>query len=141
MHESPLPLRILRSTGAVFAGLLATVLLSVATDAALQASGLFPREGSRMTAALFALALAYRIVYGAVGGYVAAWLAPRRPLLLGLVLGSIGLLLSLLGLVATWGKESEYGPMWYPLLLVLIAVPSTWLGARLRSALATQVQP
>lgn len=141
MHESRPALRVLRSTGAVFAGLLATVLLSVATDAALQAIGLLPREGSRMTAALFALALAYRIAYGAIGGYVAAWLAPRQPLLHGLVLGCIGLVLSLLGLVATWGKEAEYGPMWYPLLLVLIAVPSTWLGARLRAAPTAQAQP
>jgi hypothetical protein len=132
MQESTSPQHRLRSIGAIVAGLLATVVLSVGTDAALQASGVFPRSGAAMTAGMFLLASAYRFVYGAVGGYVTAALAPRRPLRHALILGGIGLLLSLLGVAASWGKEAEMGPLWYPLLLVLTALPSTWLGARLR---------
>jgi hypothetical protein len=34
--------------------------------------------------------------------------------------------------VATWDKGPEFGPKWYPLLLIALALPQSWLGARLR---------
>ena len=48
-----------RSTGAVFAGLVAVVIPSIATDALMHTTGVFPEAGQVMTTGLFALALWY----------------------------------------------------------------------------------
>jgi hypothetical protein len=45
-----------------------------------------------------------------------------------LVLGSIGLVLSIAGAVAMW----DAGPAWYPLALAASALPCAWLGGRLQ---------
>jgi hypothetical protein len=76
-----------RSIGAVLAGFVAIVVLSLGTDAALHASGVFPPWGQPMGDALFLLATAYRIVYGVAGSYIAARLAPDRPMPPALALG------------------------------------------------------
>ncbi|WP_434048364.1 MULTISPECIES: hypothetical protein [Sorangium] len=120
----------LRSVGAVLGGLLATVILTTAVDLALHASGVFPPHGERMSDALFALALAYRVVLNAAGGHVAARLAPDRPMHHALALGVVGLALATLGAVVMW----ELGPAWYSLANIAIALPCTWAGARLRGA-------
>ena len=120
-----------RSVGAVLAGLAAVVILSTATDAVLHSTGVFPPSGTMMSTGQFLVALAYRIAYGAAGGYIAARLAPSRPIGHALVLGGIGFILSIAGAAATWNRESEFGPRWYPLALVAIAVPSSWAGGKL----------
>lgn len=74
----------------------------------------------------------YRIVYGIAGGYIAALLAPNRPIGHALVLGVIGVGLSTLGAVGTWNEGPEFGPKWYPLALVAISLPCSWVGGRLR---------
>ncbi len=130
MTESTNTHRTLRSIAAVVLGLLVTVALSTATDMALYASGIFPSPGMPMSNALFALATAYRVLFAAAGGFVTARLAPREPMKHAMILGGIGFVLALAGVVATWGK-AEYGPAWYPIALVLTALPATWAGARL----------
>lgn len=117
----------LRSIGAVFAGLIAVVVLSEGTDFLLRAGGFFPpleagMEG--MTDEKLALAFGYRTVAGVVGGYIAAALAPSRALAHALVLGLIGVGLSTLGAVVMWGV----GPAWYPIALAVVALPAAWLG-------------
>jgi hypothetical protein len=42
MSETPGPRRVLRSIGAVFAGLVAIFIVSIGTDAVLHATGVFP---------------------------------------------------------------------------------------------------
>jgi len=90
MNEASQSRQLLQSVAAVLAGLLATVIPSIATDAALHATDVFPPVGEPMSNALFVLALSYRIIYGIVGGYVAARLAPGRPMAHALSLGTIG---------------------------------------------------
>ena len=126
------PRRILRRIGAVLAGLLAIVILSSATDMALHATGVFPPSGQPMADALFLLATAYRIVYGVTGGYLAARLAPDRPVQHALALGVVGLAISTAGAVATWNAGPAFGPKWYPLAVIAIALPCAWAGGRLR---------
>jgi hypothetical protein len=126
------PRRILRRIGAVLAGLLAIIILSSATDMALHATGVFPPSGQPMADALFLLATAYRIVYGVAGGYLAARLAPDRPMQHALTLGVVGLAISIAGAVATWNAGPAFGPKWYPLALIAIALPCAWAGGRLR---------
>jgi hypothetical protein len=78
MSETHPPRRILRRIGAVVAGLFAVIILSIATDMLLHATGVFPPQGQPMGDALFLLPTAYRIVYAVVGSYIAARLAPDR---------------------------------------------------------------
>jgi surface polysaccharide O-acyltransferase-like enzyme len=117
--------------GAVLAGLLVVVIITTATDALLHATGIFPSWGQPMSDSLFVLAFAYRIVYGIVGGYITARLAPDKPVKHAIVLGAIGFVLSLAGAAATWNRGPEFGPKWYPLALIAIAIPTAWLGGKL----------
>jgi len=123
--------RVLRSIGAVLAGFLAVVILSLGTDIVLHATGVFPPWGRPMSDALFLLATVYRTVYGVVGSYITARLAPDRPLQHALVGGFIGLVLSIVGAVATWNRGPAFGPHWYPLALIVLALPCAWLGGKL----------
>ena len=94
--------------------------------------GIFPPLGQPMSDALFLLATAYRIVYGVAGSYITARLAPDRPMQHALVGGAVGLVLSIVGAVATWNRVPSLGPHWYPLALVATALPCAWLGGKLR---------
>jgi hypothetical protein len=131
MSETDRSRRILRRIGAVFAGLLAVIVLSTATDIVLRATGVFPPWGQPMAGALFLLATAYRTIYGVAGSYITARLAPDRPMGHALAGGVVGLVLSTAGTVATWNKGPEFGPKWYPLALIAMAIPSAWAGGKL----------
>ncbi len=119
-----------RSIGALLAGFVVVVILSLGTDLALHAAGIFPPLGQIMSNALFLLATIYRTVYAVVGSYITARLAPDRPMGHALVGGAIGLVLSAVGAVVTWNKDM--GPHWYPLALVVTALPCAWVGGKLR---------
>ena len=119
-----------RSIGALLAGFVVVVILSVGTDLALHAAGIFPRLGQTMSNPLFLLATVYRTLYAVVGSYITARLAPNRPMQHALVGGAIGLVLSVVGAVVTWNKD--IGPHWYPLALVATALPCAWVGGRIR---------
>jgi len=122
---------ILRSIGALLAGFLVVVILSLGTDLVLHATGIFPPWGQPMSDALFLLATIYRTIYGVAGSYVTARLAPNRPMTHALIGGCIGLVLSTVGAVATWNKGPEFGRHWYPVALVVLAMPTAWLGGKL----------
>lgn len=128
MSETRHPRRMLRSIGAVLAGLLAIIILSSATDLVLHATGVFPALGQRMADSLFLLATDYRIVYGVAGCYITARLAPDRPMRHALALGVVGLVVSIAGAVAMW----DAGPAWYSLAIIAISMPCAWAGGRLR---------
>jgi hypothetical protein len=120
--------RVLRRVGAVLAGLVAIFAVTSVTDAVMHAIGLFPPLGAPpMSSALFLFAFAYRFVFDVAGSYLTARLAPDRPMRHALVLGAIGLGLSIAGAIALW----DAGPAWYPLALAASALPCAWLGARL----------
>ena len=129
--QAPVSRRLGRSVGAVLAGFVTILVTHTGTDAVLHASGVFPAPGQVMSDALFALAFGYRFVFSVLGAYVTARLAPTRPMKHALVLGGIGSVLSLAGLIATYGRGPEFGPLWYPLLLLLVTLPCCWLGASL----------
>jgi hypothetical protein len=124
-------LHTLKRIGAVLAGLLVIIILSTGVDVVLHATGVFPPWGQPMSDGLFLLALAYRIVISVAGCYLAARLAPERPMWHALALGVLGLIVSIAGTVATWNRGPEFGPKWYPLALVLVTFPCAWLGGRL----------
>jgi surface polysaccharide O-acyltransferase-like enzyme len=124
--------RTLRSIGAVLAGLFVIFVLSLGTDVVLHATGVFPPWFQPMAGPLFVLALAYRCVYAVLGCYITARLAPNQPMKHALILGVIGVFLSMVGVVGTWNAGPEFGPKWYPLALVASSLPCAWLGGKLR---------
>ena len=130
--ESRGPRSILRSIGAVFAGILAIFVLSLGTDVVMHATGVFPPGFQPMSTPLWVLAMAYRIVYGIAGGYITARLAPHKPMGHALALGLVGIVLSTIGVASTWNGGPEYGPKWFSLALIAISVPCAWLGGKLR---------
>ena len=121
------PLRALRSVGAIIAGLVTVAAPAIAIDALLHGTGFYPALTDAQPAWTLAVALAYGTVFTIAGGYVAAWVAGRRPIAHGVALGLIGIVLGTLGVVTMW----HLGDHWYPIALVLLALPSTYLGARL----------
>lgn len=122
-----------RSVVAVAVGFFATALLSLGTDVVMHATSVFPPWGQSMSDGLFVLASTYRVVYTLVGGYLTATLAPRRPMWHVMVLGAIGIVAATIGAVATWNAGPAFGPRWYPLLLVVTALPCVWAGGMLRA--------
>jgi len=100
----------LTSIGAVLAGFVAVFVLSLGTDVVMHIAGVFPQLGQPMSDALFVLATLYRTVYCIAGSYIAARLAPNRPMEPALVLGVLGLIVSITGAVVTWNKRPAFGP-------------------------------
>jgi len=131
MSEPPPQRRTLRSVGAVLAGALAGIFLSLGTDLLMHAIGFFLPLGQPMASGPLLVATVYRTIYGVIGSYIAARLAPYRPMLHAMVLGFLGFLVSTIGAVVTWNREAEFGPHWYPVALILLALPSAWLGGAL----------
>ena len=119
-----------RSVSAVLLGFVAVVVLSLGTDQILHVLAVYPPWGQPMhDAGLNVLALSYRTVYAVLGSSIAARLAPRHPMRHALILGVAGLILSAVGAIAT--IPLNLGPSWYPIALVLTAVPCAWLGGLL----------
>ncbi|WP_274426516.1 hypothetical protein [Chelativorans sp. YIM 93263] len=90
----------LRSVGAVLLGLLVVFVLSLGTDQVLHSLEVYPPWSEPMSTGQYFLALIYRIVYAVLGSYIAARFAPVRPMLHAMVLGFIGLALSIAGAAA-----------------------------------------
>jgi hypothetical protein len=123
---------VLQSMGAVIAGMLVVAGPSIATDHLLRALRVYPPSDTRMSDGLFLLATAYRILYTIAGAFVAARLAPRRPMRHALALGGLGLALSIAGAFAAQDGSAELGPSWYSVAIVAIALPCAWAGGMLR---------
>jgi hypothetical protein len=128
MSEMQNQRRIGRSIGAVLVGIVVAIAATLFTDLGLHAAGVFPPSGQRAADGALLLATAYRVLYGVAAAYVTAWLAPSRPLLHSLTGGFIGLVVSAAGAIATWNRGPEFGPHWYPVALIIFAMPSAWLG-------------
>jgi hypothetical protein len=124
------PRKIGQSVGALFAGFVVNVALSLAMDAGLRATGMLPALGVPMTDAQSLLATAYRTVFAVISSYVVARLAPHHPLEHAIVGGAIGMALATVGAAATWNRG--LGPHWYPVALVVLALPTAWAGGKIR---------
>ncbi len=128
--------RIGRSIVALLAGMIVGIVLSLGTDLLLHMAHVFPPLGASMTGydGPLLLATIYRTLYGVLSSYIAARLAPHRPMLHAMVLGALGFAVSILGAVVTWNKGPAFGPHWYPVALIVLALPTAWLGGKLRLA-------
>lgn len=122
-------MNVLKSIGAVIAGLVVIVALSTGTDKFLEASGVLPGGALPMRGAelLIAGVLAYRMIFSILGCYITARLAPGRPMRHALALGIVGVVFSALGTIAAQGLA----PAWYGWGLVVVSLPCAWIGGRL----------
>ena len=134
MSETQPPRRIGRSIGAILAGVVVGIVLSLGTDIVLHVIGVFPPWGQSMVGfdGPLLLATVYRAIYGVAASYVIARLAPDRPMAHALVGGVLGLAAGILGAIVTWNKGPAFGPHWYPIALIVLAMPQAWVGGQLR---------
>lgn len=121
-----------KSIGAVAAGVAVILVGATIVDAVLHAAGVYPAMGQPIDDRLAVLATSYRIVIGVGGAWLTARLAPERPMRHALILGVVGVVLALVGVVMTWNLG--LGPRWYPIALVVLALPQCWLGGRIYEA-------
>jgi hypothetical protein len=128
-HGGSRIMKLLRSIGALAAGLVTLAALCVLTDKLLVAAHLFPSpdEHRPYTLALLAIVAAYCTVYTLLGGYLTARLAPTRPVAHAVVLGMLGMALSTLGTMHSW----QIGNGWNAITLVAEGIPCCWIGALL----------
>ena len=120
-----------RTIGALVAGLVVGLALTLGTDAILHVVGFFPPYDQVASSGALAVATFYRFIYSVLGSYVGARLAPDRPMWHAMFLGWLNLAVSLIGAVLTWNRGAQFGPHWYPVSLVVLALPAAWLGGRL----------
>ena len=129
------PRNLWRSVGAVVAGMLVVVVLSLVTDEMLHRTHVYPPwEHGLHDPSLNLLALSYRCLFNVVGGYVTALLAPRNVVRHLWIFALISFALGVVGAIAT--IPMNLGPAWYPILLALSAFPCTWVSWRLYRARA-----
>jgi hypothetical protein len=122
-----------RSFLALFVGFVLVVVLSIFTDGILHAEGVYP-VGQPAPDKLLVLATIYRTVFGMAGSYLTARLAPHAPMGHALIGGAIGMVLSIAGAVASWSHPERFGAHWYPVALVVLALPTAWAGGKIRTS-------
>ncbi len=124
------PWRVARHILAVLAGFVLIAVLSIAADMALEETILPGLANAKATTAQWLFVVFYRAAFSIAGCALAAWFAPSRPMAHALALGWIGAVFSTIGLIVMWGV----GPLWYPVALILIALPCGWAGGALYRA-------
>ena len=115
-----------KSIWAVVAGVLVTLVVTTVVDILLHVTGVFPGMNQPLDDALALLATSYRIVIGIGAAWLTARLAPQKPMKHAMILGSVGVVLAIAGVVATWNLG--LGPRWYPISLAVLALPQSWVG-------------
>ena len=120
---------ILRSIVAIVIGFVVIAALAIGTAVGLTAAGVFPSAIEPITnPGLLLLETVYVAVYAIFGCWLAAFLAPNRPMRHALILGALGLVLNLVMAPTTWGVR----PAWSVVLNLALVMPYAWLGGRLR---------
>ena len=123
-------MNILKSIGAVLAGLIFIFLTHSGVDLILETLGIFTPTTQRFdTPWMLVTAMTYRTILSIAGCFVTGILAPSRPMLHALVLGFIGLALTTAGAVVL--IPMDLGPAWYPIALAVVSVPCAWIGGML----------
>jgi uncharacterized membrane protein len=130
MSESPSQRNIGRSILALVAGIVVGIAVTLITDAILHKVGFYPPLGVWTPSGPLTIATAYRLVYGILGAYIVARLAPTAPMGHALISGAVGVVATTAGAIATW--NSNLGPHWYPTALIITALPTAWVGGKIR---------
>jgi len=132
MGETPTQGTLGRSILCIFVGFVVVVAIALITDVILHKIHFYPPLGEYTSGSVLVWATVYRTIYGILGSYITARLAPNRPMMHALIGGAIGTVLATTGAVATWNHVPPLGPHWYPISLIIGALPTAWLGAQIR---------
>lgn len=119
-----------RSVLAVVVGFVFIAALWFGTDAVLRVSLPDGVAGGTASTAVLIATLVYIGLFAIAGCYLAARLAPNRPMQHALVLGGLALVLDAAAMVALWGTV----PAWYAVVSLVLIMPYAWVGGRLRQA-------
>ena len=119
-----------RSIVAIVVGFVVIAALSLGTDLVLKAllPGYFSATGRTDNAAILVLVLLYVGAYATFGCWLAARLAPNRPMRHAIVLGLLGLAFNVMGTIAAW----DTAPRWYHLSALVLVMLWAWLGGYIR---------
>jgi nitrate/nitrite transporter NarK len=123
---------IFKSIGVILLAFIINALLSVVTDFLLESIGVLPapEKGLFDTWAII-LVLFYRGGYTILTGFIIAKLAPRKAMLYAIIVGIIGILITV---IATNSPAfADKAPSWYGYTLAAITIPCLWLGVRIQS--------
>lgn len=118
---------ILKSIGAIVAGFLLVVILSMLTDFVLEKKSLMQQPFNQNPSWFIVLVIFYRSLFATMGAYLTAKLAPSRPMRLAMIGGAIGFIISIAGAIVMWDNP----PHWYGISVAATALPCAWLGARI----------
>ena len=121
-----------RSIWALVTGILVAIGVTTVIDVVLHVTGVFPPLNQPINNAQSALATSYRIVISVGAAWLTARLAPAKPMKHVMILGYLGVVFGLIGVVVTWNKG--LGPRWYPVALVVLAIPQAWAGGKIFEA-------
>ncbi|MEO7712559.1 MAG: hypothetical protein ABIV10_06530 [Gemmatimonadaceae bacterium] len=119
-----------RSIVAVVVGFLVIGMLAIGTDAIVKATvpGVFGPDDRVDSVPWLLIIQLYVFVYAAFGCWLAARMAPNRPMRHALILGALGLVFNIVGTIALWDKM----PAWYHIVAIALVMPAAWVGARIR---------
>lgn len=119
-------MQLVKSIIAVIVGLTAGIVLSLLADMLLMASGLI-QNLNLAPFPLLSFIIGYRFVFNVISCWLAARLAPDKPMRHAIALGCLGFLISLAGAIFMW----DQAPAYYNIGLIVLAFPAAWLGGRL----------
>lgn len=122
-------MKIVKSIGIVIAGFITIAVLTSVTDATLAGIGLFPTNPETYTSWMLFIALVYRTVFYAVGGFVIGKLARNKPGKHVLALAIIATLIGIIGVVAGWNLS--WYAHWYAIANAVATFPAIWYGGKL----------
>jgi len=118
-----------RSILAIVIGFITIAVLSIGTDFALVAAGVYPKPPAPLyDPALLIVSQLYVAVFAIFGCWLAAMLAPSRPMRHALILGALGLAFNLVA----WPANAARVPVWYLALGAALVMPYAWIGGWLR---------
>jgi hypothetical protein len=117
-----------RSIGAVLAGFFTAAILSIATDQILERMGIMNMASFKTNPWwIILLVILYRFIFNVTGCYVTAMLAPDKPMKHAMIIGVAGTFLGIMGSIMMWDQAVA----WYNIAIILISIPSAWIGATL----------
>ncbi|MFC3559479.1 hypothetical protein [Pedobacter jamesrossensis] len=119
---------ILKSIGAILAGIVLAAMLSIGADFLFDKLGIMSMENFKQTSlSIIILIVVYRFIFNVVGCYLTAKLAPNKPMKHVIIIGIIGTIFSIFGSFVMWDKAIPF----YNIAIILISLPSAWLGGQL----------
>ena len=130
-------MKTLKSIGAILTGFIVVFFLSIVTDIILSKTGIMKTEPFDDNPDwLIIIIIIYRCIYNITGSFVTAKLAPDKPMRHAMIGGIIGFVLTIVGLIVMWDKP----PHWYPIMLIILALPCAWAGGKIQNHFQNQNQ-